>query len=205
MKPDEAFVRRMRALRLRRGWNVNELEDRVNSLSPPSSIGLLPRNTVAKIESPKSSRKPTLNEAIAIAAALGVPYTLMVVPVDKVEPGEVEDYEVEVAPGRSVQAWRLWEWAVGHAPLDVGDERRQALASVRFYERVVEEREAVQNADQRRREGPRKTERGPAEESFNEALAGLRRAVVAMEDAGYAAEHLVPVPFADEMRERGIK
>jgi transcriptional regulator with XRE-family HTH domain len=192
----EVFVRRMTAVRKQRGWSARELEERVNGLGGE----VLPRNTVAKLEasSVKARRKNlSLAEAVAISAALGVPFTLMLVPV---EDGE----EVEVLPGRPVQGWWLWEWMVHDAPLPVkgADRWEQGWAPAAHYENVQRALEAVNAAGGLRQDAE---DQEAADSRFHGALVALHDAVQLMRRSGYAADRLVPSKFAKEMKERGIR
>jgi transcriptional regulator with XRE-family HTH domain len=76
--PEQTVGERVRHLRLDRGWSQAELAARVSSALPNWG-----QTTVAKTEA--ASRPIRVNEAAAIAAALGVPVVELVVTVEDME------------------------------------------------------------------------------------------------------------------------
>ena len=100
-KPSQAFARRMKRYRERRGWTQERLAEELKS------IGSLvdDRAKVAKIET--SVRGVSLDEAIAIAWALALPPPLLFLPL-----GE-DDVEIEHV---TIDAEGARRWVTGQAP-----------------------------------------------------------------------------------------
>jgi transcriptional regulator with XRE-family HTH domain len=111
MKPSDVFAERMQEVRVRRRWSQQELADRLDEmgwLADPSTLG--------RIEA--ESRDVSLNDAVAIAAALGPSLNSMIVPL-----GSPKDVQIELAPKLRVAPSQARSWLRGHAPLREQDRR----------------------------------------------------------------------------------
>jgi transcriptional regulator with XRE-family HTH domain len=75
MRPSENFTRRLREARTRRGWTQAELAKRVTALGHS-----LDKTAVTKLEG--GNRKVTLDDAVALAAALDVPVLSLLLPAE---------------------------------------------------------------------------------------------------------------------------
>jgi transcriptional regulator with XRE-family HTH domain len=111
MKPSEVFAERMQEVRERRRWSQQELADRLDELGWPTD-----RSTLARIEG--KSRGVSLNDAVAIAAALGPSLNSMVVPL-----GSPKGVQIELAPKLCVAPSQARSWLRGHGPLREQDRR----------------------------------------------------------------------------------
>lgn len=115
--PEDAIARGIRDARRRRGWTQQDLADRLAEVGYP-----LDRSTLAKLEATKKARGISVNDAIAIAAALGIaPVHLFT--------GLGED-EIAIGEKLTAEAWRVRSWMRGRAgplpdaPGDAEVERR---------------------------------------------------------------------------------
>jgi transcriptional regulator with XRE-family HTH domain len=140
MRTSEIFSRRLKDARTRRGWKQSDLSIRVTELGHP-----LDRATVAKIE--RGERRVTLDDAVALAAALGFPLMSLLAP-------EGEE-DVELAPALPLRTRFAQSWMMGWLPLrreDVKDyeEAASPLVSVFFLGRDLPrllEEEALRPAE----------------------------------------------------------
>ena len=111
MKPSEVFAERMQEVRERRRWSQQELADRLDELGWPTD-----RSALARIEG--KSRGVSLNDAVAIAAALGPSLNSMVVPL-----GSPKGVQIELAPKLWVGPSQARSWLRGNGPLREQDRR----------------------------------------------------------------------------------
>src|SRR5919106_7003649 len=106
MTIEEIFARCLQDERKRRGWSQAELSRRVSALGHE-----LKKDAMSKIEG--GSRGVTLDDAVALAAALDVPLFVLLL-------GE-RDEEIELASELRVRAPFLASWLAGTMPLSVAD------------------------------------------------------------------------------------
>lgn len=106
MSTSQVFRRRLKEARTRRGWKQSDLSQRVTELGHP-----LDRATIAKIEQDK--RGVTLDDAVALAAALDVPPFALLL-------GE-RDEEMELTPKLRVRTPFVAGWLAGTFPLTEAD------------------------------------------------------------------------------------
>lgn len=102
----QVFGRRLAEAREARGWKQRDLAER-------SGIS---QSTIAKTETGKRSGQVTIEEALRLAAALGVSPLHLIVPLE-------DEARVEVAPKVRVSARRAREWVRGEQPLRDEDDR----------------------------------------------------------------------------------
>lgn len=101
MLPSENFTRRLREARTRRGWSQAELAKRVTALGHA-----LDKTALTKLEG--GNRKVTLDDAVALAAALDVPLLAMLLP---------DEGKVPLAPKLDVPLAFARGWMIGKLPL----------------------------------------------------------------------------------------
>lgn len=125
--PEEVFSSALRETRKRKGWTQQQLADQVSKLGLPFD-----RATIAKIETQK--RRVLLDEAIALAVALGVPPSVLVL-------GRRGSVWIRVAPHAATISQNAFDWWNGVLPLGVpqGQPRRDAVGEP-FIEDSEEER-----------------------------------------------------------------
>lgn len=134
----EVFRLRMREIRGKRGWSQADLAKRLVELG----VDHLSRGTLSKIELPDSTRAHnlSLDDALAIAAALGVS------PVNMMLPTWHGD-QVAITPKLTVPAGSARAWVRGYWPLRHEDER------IFFTEIAPEEGEELLKQAKARRAG----------------------------------------------------
>jgi transcriptional regulator with XRE-family HTH domain len=108
-RPSEAFRRQLRQIRKARGWTQQDL---ANALAE-AGMGRLDVFVINRMESGK--RRVSLDEAIGIAAVLGVSPLHLIVPRD--------DARVHLTPQEAVTAADARVWLRGMRPLRKADER----------------------------------------------------------------------------------
>lgn len=120
MEPAKIFGQQLRLVRMRRGWSQQDLVDRLSQLGFP-----VDRSAIAKIET--GARGVSVDEALAIAVALDVAPTALLVPR---RPGD----SVQVVPVVEAHDVDAMAWFEGRCPMIVGDESDDELRSqARFY------------------------------------------------------------------------
>jgi transcriptional regulator with XRE-family HTH domain len=98
--PEDAVARGIREARRRRGWTQQNLADRLAAIGYP-----LDRSTLAKLETTKKARGISLNDALAIAAALGIaPVHLLT---------GLGDEAIALGEKLSAPAWHVRAWIRG--------------------------------------------------------------------------------------------
>lgn len=108
--PTQILARQMKEVRTRRGWTQQDLADRLQDL------GLnVDQSTIARIEKGQIKRV-TLDDALAIAAALGVQPVQLMVPMKA-------DNRVALAPNLIVEPSLARRWIRGQRTLRPEDER----------------------------------------------------------------------------------
>ena len=135
---DAAMRRLIRQVREDRGMNQTELAREVSELGIP-----MRQTTISKIED--GNRKVGVDELLAIAAALEVPPTILMIPLDREE-------DFAVTPTVKKYPWYVYEWFVGTHPLRV--ERREAITPLDYYGAVrsaQKDLERVQGEERRAR------------------------------------------------------
>jgi transcriptional regulator with XRE-family HTH domain len=105
-RPAQVFARRVRAARESRGWTQAQLADRLREIGYPKS-----RETLTKLEGGRY-RGVSLDDAFAIAAALGVAPVHLLVPLD-------DEAALEVVAGVPVPAPLARAWIRGTLPLTI--------------------------------------------------------------------------------------
>lgn len=103
--PNETFARYLREVRERRRWSQQDLADRMDELGWP-----LDRSTIARTEAGPAQRKVSLDEAIALSAALGVAPIHMFVP-------RSDDEKLALTPTWTVGAHSARQWVRGRLAL----------------------------------------------------------------------------------------
>lgn len=123
--PSQVLAERLARLRGRRGWSARQLAERLEELGYPLS-----RVTIAKIEN--RQRGVSLDDAVALAAALDVPPACLIFPVGEEEPAQLTP-EVELT------WWQAASWLAGR-PLPEADRvfHQRAAAPLDDYVRVFE-------------------------------------------------------------------
>jgi transcriptional regulator with XRE-family HTH domain len=104
----ETFAKRVREVRERRGWTQQQLADRLRELGVP-----IDRTKVNRVET--GARAVSIDDALAIAAALGVSPSVLFFPLASSEP-------VRLTPERVVAAEEGRRWFRGEQPLHPADE-----------------------------------------------------------------------------------
>lgn len=108
-RPSQVFATTMREVRGRRRWSQEDLEDVLRSLGHP-----LDRTVIARIES--EERKLTLDDAMAISAALAVAPIHMFTP-------RASSEAVAIGAKLRAPAGKVRRWVRGEQPLDETDDR----------------------------------------------------------------------------------
>ncbi len=106
--PGQAFARQVRESRERKPWSQEQLVDRLREMGVEWD-----RATLARLEAGR--RKVSLDEALLLAAALGVSPQYLVLPRSN-EP-------VQLAPNLTVEVRLARDWMRGFTPLSDDDER----------------------------------------------------------------------------------
>ena len=104
----QAFARQVRESRERKPWSQEQLVDRLREMGVEWD-----RATLARLEAGK--RKASLDEAMLLAAALGVSPQYLFLPRSN-EP-------VQLAPNLTVEVRLARDWVRGYTPLNEADER----------------------------------------------------------------------------------
>jgi transcriptional regulator with XRE-family HTH domain len=186
LTPNQVFVRRMKLERLRRGWSVQQLADKVREVG-----GDISRGTIAKIETDtRGSRGVTLDEAVVIAVALRVPLTLLFLPIDTAE-------NVALAPKVEVHPWLAWEWLRGEEPLTQNGipTWMEGIRPSWAYDTVRSAQKAYQAADivLRRARDAGDSDVPELRDRYDETVEALRDALAGMQDGyGLPIKGLVP-------------
>lgn len=105
----QVFAARLREAREARRWTQQQLAGAMNALGAP-----MDRTTIAKLE--KGHRQARVEELVALAAALDVSPTYLLLPWHL-------DARVKLAPKLSVDTFAALRWARGDGPLDPANER----------------------------------------------------------------------------------
>lgn len=108
-RPSEVLAHELSAVRQRKGWTQQQLADRLKEIGAP-----LDRVMVAKIE--KGLRGVSVDEALALAVALGVSPLALLLP-------RTGAAKVRLAARSQVMSLIARDWIRGTAPLDDFDER----------------------------------------------------------------------------------
>jgi transcriptional regulator with XRE-family HTH domain len=122
--PSEAAAEELRRVRMRKGWNQQQLADRLEELGTP-----IDQATISKIE--KNRRRMTLDEVFAFAYALGVSPAALVLPRDSFS-------TVAITPTTEKTASETLDWLRGVLPLGVSDQ-----AGERFFDEETLNDEAL--------------------------------------------------------------
>jgi transcriptional regulator with XRE-family HTH domain len=97
--PSEAAAEELRRVRTRKGWNQQQLADRLEELGAP-----IDQATISKIE--KNRRRMTLDEVFAFAYALGVSPRALMLP-------RAYGSEVSVTPATTLTTEQTLDWLRG--------------------------------------------------------------------------------------------
>jgi transcriptional regulator with XRE-family HTH domain len=104
--------------RTARKMSAEELAKKVTSLGYDYS-----RDQIVNLERTKTRRTSiTLGEAIAFGAALGVPPAMLLFP--------VEGGDIEILPGRNVDAWHAYSWFTGLGASTLTDDIAEQIDEV---------------------------------------------------------------------------
>jgi transcriptional regulator with XRE-family HTH domain len=122
--PSEAAAEELRRVRTRKGWNQQQLADRLDELGAP-----IDRATISKIET--GERRITLDEVFWFSHALGVSPATLILPRDSVS-------TVAVTPTTDTSASETLDWIRGVHPLGVSDD-----AGERFFNEETLDDEAL--------------------------------------------------------------
>ena len=110
MKVSDVFRQRMVHHRRRQDLTQAQLSERLVAMGVNLS-----RATVAEIESAGTrGNRVTLEEAVAITAALNVPLRVMLLPLTEGDKDDIEDYDIEIGNQRA-NVWKLQRWLRGDA------------------------------------------------------------------------------------------
>jgi transcriptional regulator with XRE-family HTH domain len=134
--PGDVFRARLTEARKARGWSKAALARRLEEIGHP-----LHETAIVRIESGK--RGVTLDDSVAIAAALDVAPIHLWLPIDGDEP-------IALTPALEVDIEHAREWAQGRRPLDQADSRYYAYQSP--LERVTQSWTLTTGAGQTREE-----------------------------------------------------
>ena len=104
LRPAQVAARRVVEARESRGWSQAELARRLEEIGYPKSA-----STLSKLES-GSYRNVSLDDAFALAAALGLSPVHLLTPLDDQEP-------VAVTPRLTLDAWLVRAWVRGDAAI----------------------------------------------------------------------------------------
>lgn len=108
-RPSEVLADQLAAIRERRRWSQLELAERLTDLGVP-----MDRSTIAKLEN--ASRRVTLDEALGLAAALGVSPASLFIPM-------TASTDVAIAPKLAIHPRVARMWVRGQQPLSKADAR----------------------------------------------------------------------------------
>jgi transcriptional regulator with XRE-family HTH domain len=122
--PSEAAAEELKRVRTRKGWNQQQLADRMDEIGAG-----IDRATISKIE--KGYRRITLDEVFWFAYALGVSPAALMFP----RPGRSI---LAVTPKTSVRTAQALHWLRGTHPVDDPDD-----AGWRFFEEETIDQEAL--------------------------------------------------------------
>ncbi|MGH7487950.1 MAG: helix-turn-helix domain-containing protein [bacterium] len=123
-----AVGERVGALRKRRGWQQRELADELVKLGWEH----VDRTVVAKIET--GTRKVSLENLLALAAALGVEPVALLLPRD-------DQVEVALTPNLLAPAWVIRAWIHGYMPLGNYALPTDRVEADRFYAESISDQE----------------------------------------------------------------
>lgn len=121
--PSQVFGPYVRSTRKVKEWSQQDLAERLEELGHP-----LDRSAIARIET--GGRAVSLDEALAICAALGVS------PVHMIVPQAHEDF-VAIAPKLRPPGLAARSWIRGERPLDITDDRA-------FWQQIAEAEAQIQ-------------------------------------------------------------
>lgn len=114
---------RLRQLRMKHGWQQQELAEELDGIGWP-----MDRTAVAKIET--GARNVSVEDLLALAAALGVEPSALLLPRD--------DYaDISVTPVLNAPAWRVRAWMHGYQPVTNWDDEIET----RFFNEEISDQE----------------------------------------------------------------
>ena len=138
--PSEAFARRLKRFRERRGWTQHDLARELGVVG-----WTVDRAQIAKIET--GTRRISLDEAVNIAWALGLPPALLYLPLG-------ESAEVAIAPDVIVHPDLARKWIAGTEPAAHSNQRARLVGEWRddmgvwwIHDRLNEAQKAVRDAE----------------------------------------------------------
>ena len=114
-------------LRKQRGLTYTQLAERLDRLGRP-----IPTLGLSRIE--KGNRRVDVDDLVALALALGVNPSALLLPRPHVGTG---DDVIELAPGRRATARDAWDWADGQIPIPRPDDVGPELADFENHARPV--------------------------------------------------------------------
>jgi transcriptional regulator with XRE-family HTH domain len=193
--PSEVFGPQLARYRQRMQWTTERLSEELASLG----VTMHP-SAVTKIE--RGTRRVTLDEAMALSAALNVPLVLFLLP--------LRDREVvEVAPKLKVNPWLALGWLLGEQPIRNREITfwNQESAPLRLDGQLRAAQRAVRRAgwhvrSARERGDEAATER--AEAAYERAFRQLGQALGLVYDHGLMPPSM-PEEWISEMELRGIQ
>lgn len=138
--PSEVFARRLKRYRERRGWTQDDLAREIRGVG-----WTVDRAQVAKIET--GTRNISLDEAVNIAWALGLPPALLYLPLG-------ESHDVAIAPDVIVHPDLARKWIAGTGPATHSNQRARLLSDWHddmsvwwVHDRLNEAQKAVRDAE----------------------------------------------------------
>jgi transcriptional regulator with XRE-family HTH domain len=190
--PSAVFAANLKRERKSAGYTAAALADELGAIGADIS-----RSAIAQIESGRrGTRGVTLDEALAISAALGVPLTAMLMPTD--------DETVSLAPELEVNSWRALAWLIDDEPLPG---RRRVTSAVTGYIAVREAQLAAQGASvglRHMRETATEEDAIALQRSlgwYHDTLRTLRRRLDDLEAMGHPTGGLLAERFADDLND----
>jgi transcriptional regulator with XRE-family HTH domain len=197
--PSDVFARRLKRYRERRGWTQADLARELRNVG-----WTVDRAQVAKIET--GTRNISLDEALSIAWALGLPPALLYLPLG-------ESADVAIAPDVIVHPDLARKWIAGSAPAAHSNQRARLLSDWHddmgvwwVHDRLNEAQKAVRDAE----EGIRGAEYVEDPEQVKEArlnhvraLKGFAEVLEEMRSAGLSPPEIHQA-IVESMRKVGI-
>lgn len=198
--PSEAFARRLKRFRERRGWTQHDLARELGIVG-----WTVDRAQIAKIEI--GARKISLDEAVNIAWALGLPPALLYLPLG-------ESAEVAIAPDVIVHPDLARKWIAGTEPAAHSNQRARLVGEWRddmgvwwIHDRLNEAQKAVRDAERGIRGAEYVDELEQVKEArlnYVRALKGFADVLEEMRSAGLLPPE-VPEAMLESMRMVGIE
>ncbi len=199
MKVSDVFRQRMVHHRRRQDLTQAQLSERLVAMGVNLS-----RATVAEIESAGTrGNRVTLEEAVAITAALNVPLRVMLLPLTEGDKDDIEDYDIEIGNQRA-NVWKLQRWLRGDAAsyLLPGGAHVwfDAARPLRIHEGIEAAERSAKDADSEIEYADSESKRQRARRDLDAALEALDRLIPDLRALGVPADGWLHPDFETELK-----